>query len=468
MSVDLKFIQWRDGRPKFKPGNRERDLGFPGRDLRHPSDGPWFTYEETRAWIYGEDGKSGIYAQILQARATGKPVRAFVGGKDRTVEALILDWLQALQNDHSDERKSQTTLDSYVKDANALIYRPETRATAKARRAVRTGLFDDPNAGRLKEPFAQMEVRLIGRPEVNEHYLYLKRVRGHHMALHSIGALSAAWTWGQVSTKWRLGPNPRHKLGLSRPDGRIVLVPADEIAALVAANDALGRPSIGDAILLGLFTGQRQNDRLALTDGGVLDGRRVFRQSKTKMIVHIKEAPRLTERLAAAAARRAKLADKRGVLTSTIVVDESTGAEYSSNVYRHRFADGRAVAIHGWRLDETRDQAIARGEKANAAWSKGLAPDFSYSGPWRLPPCPSLAMNEDGKYDPKRDQDLRDTCVTLLYRAGNDLQAIADVTGHSYAAVKTIRDHYLARDPQRADVAIDKLVAFMEQKGMVV
>ena len=129
---------------------------------------------------------------------------------------------------------------------------------------------------------------------------------------------------------------------------------------------------------------------------------------------------------------------------------------------------GRAVAIHGWRIDETREQAIKRGEKANSEWSKGKPPAQDYAGPWRIAPCPSLAMNDDGKYDPKRDQDLRDTCVTLLYRAGCSLLEICDITGHSYQAVKTIVNHYLARDPQRADTAIDKLVAFMEQKGMVV
>lgn len=473
MTVKLDYIQWRDGRPKFKPDGRTRKLGFAGQDLRHPNNGPWFTYEEARAWIWGEsgyrDGKGGVYGQIVAARKRGRPVTGTLraNARDHTVEALILDWMRALQNDRSSDRLSENTLDSYVKDSNALIYRPETRAEARMRRA-KNALFDDPNAGRLKEPFAKMEVRLIGVPELNEHYLYLKRVRGHHMALHAISAFSAAWTWGQKSTKWRLGINPRHHLDLAQPKGRIVLVAAEEIAAMVAANDALGRPSIGDAILLGLFTGQRQNDRLALTDGGVLDGRRVFRQSKTKMIVHIKEAPRLTERLRAAADRRAKLAERRGVLTPAIVADESTGAEYESNTYRHRFADGRAVAIHGWRLDETREQAIARGEKANADWGKGIKPDFSYPGPWRLPPCPSLGMNEDGEYDPKRDQDLRDTCVTLLYRAGCTLLEICDITGHSYAAAKTIVNHYLARDPQRADVAIDKLVAFMQQKGMVV
>lgn len=463
MSVKLPFIQWRAGRPRFAPSKRELDLGFCSVDLRHGKDGPWFTYEETLAWIHGDDGKSGTYGDILRARKKGKPIKtAPLSRPDRTVEALVLDWLQDLQNDHSDDRLSENSIASYVKDANALLYRPETREQAKARRMARKAFGTEPP--REKEPFGQIEVRLVGVPEINAHFKYLKEARGHHMARHGISALSAAWSWGQKSTKWRLGPNPRHELELSQPDGRIVLVPAEEIVALINANDALGRPSVGDAIMLGLFTGQRQNDRLAIADGGTLDGRRVFRQSKTGMVVHIKEAPRLAQRMAEAKARRLKL----GAKSDAIVIDESTGQEYPSNAYRHRFADGRAVAIHGWRLDETREQAIRRGEQANAAWGRGVKPDFSYPGPWRIQPCPSLGMNDKGEYDPKRDQDLRDTFVTLAYRSGASLLEICDCSGHSYQAAQTIVKHYLARDPQRADVAIDKLVAFMQQKGMVV
>jgi hypothetical protein len=36
----------------------------------------------------------------------------------------------------------------------------------------------------------------------------------------------------------------------------------------------------------------------------------------------------------------------------------------------------------------------------------------------------------------KHDQDLRDTCVMRLDRAGCDLLTICDITGHSYRARK--------------------------------
>ena len=71
-----------------------------------------------------------------------------------------------------------------------------------------------------------------------------------------------------------------------------------------------------------------------------------------------------------------------------------------------------------------------------------------------------------GAPDFKLDQDIRDTRVILLDRAGNHLLSICDVTGHSYQSAQTIMKHYRARNAKRADVAIDRLVAFMSKEGM--
>jgi hypothetical protein len=59
--------------------------------------------------------------------------------------------------------------------------------------------------------------------------------------------------------------------------------------------------------------------------------------------------------------------------------------------------------------------------------------------------------------DPKHDQDLRDTCVMLLDRAGCDLLTICDITGHSYRSAQTIVKHHPARNVGRTDAGIDRL-----------
>jgi hypothetical protein len=79
---------------------------------------------------------------------------------------------------------------------------------------------------------------------------------------------------------------------------------------------------------------------------------------------------------------------------------------------------------------------------------------------WIIAPCPSLAE--------KRDQDIRDTAVTWLARAGATLPEIAGVTGHSLTSIHNILKHYLAITPELGDAAIAKLVAWMEREGIVV
>jgi len=66
----------------------------------------------------------------------------------------------------------------------------------------------------------------------------------------------------------------------------------------------------------------------------------------------------------------------------------------------------------------------------------------------RIAPCKSLAD--------KHDQDLRDTAVTWLARAGATLPEIAAITGHILASIRTIMKHYLAISPELGDAGIEK------------
>jgi hypothetical protein len=136
------------------------------------------------------------------------------------------------------------------------------------------------------------------------------------------------------------------------------------------------------------------------------------------MLVAIKETPQLAARLSAARTRVAAIKLKMRDIPETVVVDETTGRPYNEHTYRHLFAEVRALAIQG-----SNEHALA--------------------------PCPSLAfVNErTGAPDFKHDQDLRDTRVMLLDRAGNDLLSICDVTDHSYQSAQLIMKHYRATPP---------------------
>jgi hypothetical protein len=69
MSVKIRHLVWRDGRPRFSPGPVARWLGFDGKDLRHP-DGAWFTLAECRNFSVEITGQ--IAARKIEAQRAGR------------------------------------------------------------------------------------------------------------------------------------------------------------------------------------------------------------------------------------------------------------------------------------------------------------------------------------------------------------------------------------------------------------
>jgi hypothetical protein len=71
--MTLRYIRWRNGKPRFEPSQREKDLSpnFRGQDLKH-HDGRWFTWEEAKVW------SDHRYEEIVAARdaARGGPKRS--------------------------------------------------------------------------------------------------------------------------------------------------------------------------------------------------------------------------------------------------------------------------------------------------------------------------------------------------------------------------------------------------------
>lgn len=405
--ISLPYVKWRDGRPRFEPSPRERELGFSAQDLKHPN-GAWFTFEEAKA--FADNTLPRIYA----AREAGRKIRPQAAPR-RTVEALLEDWMAS----RAVTDLAPSTQRGYRTTVNAIVYKPDDReALRKRQRAIKLKTRQDE---RERETFATTPVEAIEPPEAYAFIDYLIDARGRHMGRACRATLQAAFEWGRISTTWRLKTNPFARLKFKKPDGRIVIYTDAEIRALVDAADAIERPSIGDGILLGLFTGQRQGDRLSLVDGGVEDGRRIFRQNKTGAVVAIPEMPRLAQRLAEARVRVAAVKLRIGTRPNEIVVNEATGLAYLDATYRSVFNLVRAHAAKT---------------------------------------CPALAE--------KRDQDLRDTCVTWLARAGCTIPEICSITGHDAKSVYSILKHYLAITPELADSAIGKLEAFMQAKGMAV
>jgi integrase len=167
---------------------------------------------------------------------------------------------------------------------------------------------------------------------------------------------------------------------------------ADEAAFMVVASEPLKF-----AIILALWTGQRQGDLLRLPWSSY-DGNWIrLRQSKTRVRVSIPI-------LAGTPVKRALDAAKR---ISPVILVNSDGKPWSPDGFR-------------------------------SSWNKAC----------KKAGIVGLTFH-----------DLRGTAVTRLALAGATEPEIATITGHSLSDVKHILEHYLRRDPQLAVNAITKLKA---------
>ncbi|MBI5112906.1 MAG: tyrosine-type recombinase/integrase [Rhodovulum sp.] len=346
----------------------------------------------------------------IVARRNGAPiVRKPSASPHTTVEDLIRDYLASPT---FGRLRSETQAD-YRRKFDAVLYRPRARNDRR------------PAAEREREPFSLAPARAVGYCEVWTLFEYLVAARGQTMARQTIITLSAAYKWARKSTHWRGMINPCSELGLPKPGRRVVTWTIDEVRAIVAAADhpAIDEPEIGDAIVLGLFTGQSRGDILSLRGGGISDGIIRLIRGKTGKRLEIPVIPPLAERLDRMKARRCRT----GFTAPELVLSKHSGKPLTGHDFAHRFIDLR--------------RRVAAG-----------IPDAG------LAPFPTVA---DTQF-----RDLRDTLLSWLSDAGCDLQRIAGVSGHEIASVAQVIPHYIA--PGRADAAqaMTALEAWMEQQGM--
>jgi integrase len=399
-TIKIEHIEFRGperNQPRYKPSPAHVQLKMKATPLRHP-DGRWFTAEEARAYI-----AKVIEPEIARRRGIVEAGKRLAGGiRSRkawlSLGKMIEDYCQMKQ----DDREPARTVRDYRQKARVLLsFDPE--------------LYGAP-------------AEALNRQIAFDLYERLRRKRGLATACGVIRTMSAAYGYAMNRGTVRLPENPCSRLRMKKPPPRVRAGSPEEMEHLLATARAMGKPMMAIAIELGLWTGQRQNDRLAMIEGGRTETRITLRTSKTGKIIAIPKSPRLVAALEESRAVKQGLAAQ--VIASTIIVHPGTGQAYNEHTYRHEFAEVRIAAANG--IPGT-------------------------DGPWLIRPMSSLASF--------RDQDLRDTAVTWLVRAGCDLFEVASITGHELASIHAILKHYLADHPERADAAVAKMVAWFDAQG---
>jgi hypothetical protein len=192
----------------------------------------------------------------------------------------------------------------------------------------------------------------------------------------------------------------------------------EEVQIFAAVAEHMGWPSVGLAVQLNEWCGQRQGDILAMPDAAYRAGRVSIRQSKTgaQVALPVDLVPSLldaleTNRVRKIDARRAAEDKARerstaAIHATTLLIAESTGQAWKEDHFRHIFADVRAEA---------------------AKW------------------CPSLER--------KQFMLLRHTAIVRNAEAGCDVAEIISISGHTMASANTILERYNVRTRAAAEGA---------------
>lgn len=218
---------------------------------------------------------------------------------------------------------------------------------------------------------------------------------------------------GYVLDGTLVNDNPAAKLGLKtrkplRTEADIWT--KEETAIFAAQADQMGWHSVGTAVILNSWMGQREGDVINLPANRYKQGMIEVGQSKTgaRVCLPVDLVPELQQRLEEDRMRR----HDKSILGLTLLISERDGLTWNEHAFRRAFA-----AI--------RKEAAAR--------------------------CPSLAT--------KQFMLLRHTAVVRLAEAGCTAGEISAITGHSLATVDDILERYLVRTRKLAETAFRKRLA---------
>ena len=261
-------------------------------------------------------------------------------------------------------------------------------------------------------------------------YWRLHAAAGVHQAYAVLAAASAWLKWCQKHQSDSIRRSWASEVSRDTPPGRIRPWTVAEFRAMVAAADALGLPSIGDSIVLGLDSSWSWADRAALPWSRLVadrlrtatalsdpDADRIGRQKTGR----VGGAPLTSLGRARVALIRARQAAMPAHPTH-VLISEATGRPYNpdGSHYRRQFEKVRKHAA------------------------------------LTVPSCREI-----------RDQDLRDTAFTWMKNAGLSDDGIASRTLQSRQHIGQLGDaHYGEIGPEISDPAAALFDAYLIKQGV--
>jgi hypothetical protein len=473
VEISIPLVTWRDGRPRYWPSAAHRRLGYRGEDLRHGKSGPWFTLDEAVRW--SDTRVEEIEAKRARVAAGETTPKILRQAQDRQRLASVVTVSQLVEAFLDNPRMKGVGLVDGRKRR-----KPLAAATVRGYKGSARLLEKFDGGAVWHQPAGDVTAKVLAgildRVEVKHGLAQTRAVRA---------MLSASFGWGASKAGgYRVARNPVADLEETLPvlEQRVRIGSVAEMTHFVAVCDALGFSDVGDSIVLGLYTAQRQADRLALEDHKITGEGITFNQRKkggAPLLIPMIEI--LRDRLAAAQARRRPWRLNH----AHVLIDEHLRRPWAADWYRkvfrvlrHAAATGALSPVEGSPGLTAVDAKVARlmfGRPAEAGKPDGAsavggrpagAPASAASDTAReaeefvsirlaragLEPMPSLATF--------RDQDLRDTAVTWLALADCTKWEIASITGHSLKTIDEILKHYFGAHPELARSGMAKMAAW--------
>lgn len=234
------------------------------------------------------------------------------------------------------------------------------------------------------------------------------RDKSPRKAMYLIQVLRLLFSYGERVSFIPKNTNPATRPGLSYKSAKGTIWTPEQVAHFVATADAMNYYSIGTAVMLDEWLGQRKGDIVTIPMNVYRDGALHLAQNKTsaEVVLPVDMVPALKARLEEQAKR-----NRRHKVPGTTLIQQLDGGAYS--------ADGFSSAFERIRLKAAET----------------------------MPALEKLVF-----------KDLRHTAVTRLAEAGAEIPMIAAVTGHTFKSCQEIIDRYNIRTKKMAREAFQRRI----------
>ena len=415
-------------------------------------------------------------AEETKARAEAEAINATLAAEDQARENARTKPLPAERPQSAQERAllalNPKSVAYWVKRAK--------EAYARGDQGDRTREEYDYRFAMILDWGAHFPMDEITPDDVREFRDHLTETRGHTAGNRAVQGLRAIYAKARAVPGTAFG-DPTEEIKLLKSTPRVFPWPKDAVPAFVAACDALGLHSMGTALVMNEWLGQRPADMLELPRDLYENGLFTFVQNKTGAVVspNLVNVPHVMRRIGEELARQ----EKRGVVPHPempLLLRESTGQPWTVSGFSHEFERVRFALsgepVPAFTMPSRAEMAKLTPSEASLVYYRRRQATVPVADRARLAAAgvklvASFALDARPNWLAKEIKQrkrqgwnvkttelvwraLRHTAVLRMVEAGVDLGVIRSVTGHTN--IEIILKHYLAASQRAAQSAIDK------------